>query len=226
MKNKLSRIIFLLVNTACLFLTASAQTPTVEKIEPPNWWANYSVNPVRILVRGTNLGGAKVLSPLNSGLKTYNYRASANGHYLFFDVEIAPDAKIGKYTFKIETKTGTVNAPFEISQKLARVNRFQGYTPDDVIYFLMPDRFADGDVSNNDPAKSKGLYDRSKTRSYHGGDLQGVIDKLPYIKSLGVTAIWTTPVYDNNDKLDMKEVYDGQPFDRLSRLRRDGYVCG
>ena len=211
MKNKLRYIFFLLLTAHCSLLTAAAQTPTVEKIEPPNWWANYAVNPVRVLVRGTNLGGANVVAPNNSGLKTYNFRASDNGHYLFFDVEIAPDAKAGKYNLKIETKTGTTNTPFEISPKLSRVGRFQGYTPDDVIYFLMPDRFADGDVSNNDPAKSKGLYDRTKGRHYHGGDLQGVIDKLPYLKSLGVTAIWTTPVYDNNDKFDTKEVYSGVP---------------
>ncbi len=162
-------------------------------------------------MRGTNLGGANVVAPNNSGLKAYNFRASDNGHYLFFDVEIAPDAKVGKYALKVETKSGTVNAPFEISPKLSRAGRFQGYTPDDVIYFIMPDRFADGDVSNNDPAKSKGLYDRAKGRHYHGGDLQGVIDKLPYLKSLGVTAIWTTPVYDNNDKFDTKEVYPSVP---------------
>jgi neopullulanase len=191
----------------CQLLVTNAQTPTVEKIEPPNWWANYSINPVRVLVRGTNLSGANVVAPSGSGLKAYNFRASENGHYLFFDVEIPADAKVGKYNFQIQTKTGNVSAPFEISPKLSRAGRFQGYTPDDVIYFLMPDRFADGDPSNNDPAKSKGLYDRSKTRYYHGGDLQGVIDKLPYLKSLGVTAIWTTPVYDNNDKPDMKEMY-------------------
>ncbi|MCY7374924.1 MAG: cyclomaltodextrinase N-terminal domain-containing protein [Pyrinomonadaceae bacterium] len=211
MKNKLRYIGFLLLTAYCLLLTAQAQTPTVEKIEPPNWWANYAVNPVRVLVRGTNLNGANVIAPINSGLKAYNFRASDNGHYLFFDVETAPETKAGKYNFKIETKTGTVNAPFEISPKLSRQNRFQGYTPDDVIYFLMPDRFADGDVSNNDPAKSKGLYDRKQGRHYHGGDLQGVIDKLPYLKSLGVTAIWTTPVYDNNDRLDTKEIYPGVP---------------
>ena len=200
----------------CLFLSfvvwsellvANSQTPTVEKIDPPNWWANYSINPVRVLVRGQNLGGANVIAPMNSGLKTYNFRASDNGHYLFFDVEIAPQAKAGKYLLKIVTSGGSADAPFEVAEKLPRQNRFQGYTPDDVIYFLMPDRFADGDQSNNDPAKSKGLYDRSKTRFYHGGDLQGVIDKLPYLKSLGVTAIWITPVYDNNDKLDLKEMY-------------------
>jgi len=211
MKNKLHHFIFLLLIAYCSLLTANAQTPTVEKIDPPNWWANMTVNPVRVLIRGKNLSGANVLSPMNSGLKTYNFRHSENGHYLFFDVEIVPNTKAGKYNFKVETRNGFVNAPFEISQKMPRQNRFQGYSPDDVIYFLMPDRFADGDQSNNDPPKSKGLYDRSKGRHYHGGDLQGVINKLPYLKSLGVTAIWTTPVYDNNDKPDTKEVYEGVP---------------
>jgi neopullulanase len=211
MKNKSRCIIFLLLTAYCLLLTAQAQTPSVEKIEPPGWFANYSINPVRVLVRGKNLSGANVLSPVGSNLKTYNFRASENGHYLFFDLEIAPDAKIGKYNFKIETKNGFVNLPFEIQPKINRAGKLRGYTPDDVIYFLIPDRFADGDRSNNDPPKSKGLYDRAKGRHYHGGDLQGVIDKLPYLKSLGVTAIWTTPVYDNNDRPDTKEVYPGMP---------------
>jgi len=211
MKNKTHYFIFLLLTVYCSLLTVQAQTPTIEKVEPPNWWANYSVNPVRVFVRGTNLSGANVVAPPNSNLKTYNFRASENGHYLFFDVEIAPTAKTGKYNLQIQTRGGNVNAPFEISQKIDRRNRLQGYTPDDVIYFLMPDRFADGDNANNDPAKSKGLYDRKKGRHYHGGDFQGVIDKLPYLKSLGVTAIWTTPVYDNNDKPDTKEVYPGMP---------------
>ena len=194
-----------------LFLSTGifAQTPTVEKIDPPNWWADYSTGSVRVLVRGTNLTGAKVVG--EKGLTAGNVKISANGHYLFADVTIPKTAKVGKYNLKITTAAGTVNAPFEISAKINRTGRFQGYTPDDVIYFLMPDRFADGDTSNNDPAKSKGLYDRSKGRHYHGGDLQGVIDKLPYLKSLGVTAIWTTPVYDNNDKVDTIEVYPGVP---------------
>jgi neopullulanase len=74
----------------------------------------------------------------------------------------------------------------------------------------MPDRFADGDPSNNDPDVSRGLYDRSPSlRYYHGGDLQGIINRLPYLKELGVTAIWLNPVYDNN-KLNTREMYDGQ----------------
>ncbi len=199
---------FILLLTFATF----AQSPTVEKVDPPNWWAGMQINPVRVLVRGKNLQGARVLSPQNSGLKTYNYRSSDNGHYFFFDVEIAKFTKVGKYNLKIVTEKGANNVPFEISPKLDRTGRFRGYTPDDVIYFLLPDRFADGDTSNNDPAKSKGLYDRKFGRHYHGGDLQGLIDNLGYIKSLGVTAIWTTPVYDNNDKPDYKEMYEGMPF--------------
>ncbi len=101
MKNKTHYFIFLLLVAYCLLLTAQAQTPTIEKVEPPNWWANYSVNPVRVLARGTNLSGANVIAPPNSNLKTYNFRASENGHYLFFDVEIAPTAKTGKYNLQI-----------------------------------------------------------------------------------------------------------------------------
>ena len=209
MRNRLHNIVFLLLTAYCLLLTAHAQTPTVEKIEPPNWWANMTISTVRVMVRGTNLNGAKVVS--EKGLTASNIKISANGHYLFADVTIPKTAKIGKYDLKITTANGTTNAEFEISAKMPRNGRFQGYTPDDVIYFLMPDRFADGDTSNNDPTKSKGLFDRTKGRHYHGGDLQGVINKLPYLKSLGITAIWTTPVYDNNDKLDTKEVYDGVP---------------
>lgn len=213
MKSKLQTFVFLLLTAYCLLLTANAQSPTVEKVEPPSWWVNSSVKTVRVMLRGTNFtNNAKVLAPDGSGLRPANPKASANGHYLFFDLTIAENTKVGKYNFKIQTDKGFVDAPFEIFQPLPRTGNYQGFLPDDVIYFLLPDRFSDGDPSNNDPAKSKGLYDRKGGRLYHGGDLQGVINHLDYIKSLGATAIWTTPVYDNNDKPDTKEVYPGMPF--------------
>ena len=193
-----------------LTLAALAQSPTVEKIDPPNWWAGMTVNPVRVLLRGTSLMGANIVVPKDSGLQTSNLKSSENGHYLFFDLTIAPTAKQGRYKLIVSKQNGSTSFDFDILSRASRAGKYQGFTPNDVIYLLMPDRFADGDPTNNDPAKSKGLYDRAKTRRYHGGDLQGVIAKLPYLKSLGITAIWTTPVYDNNDKLDTKEVYDGE----------------
>jgi glycosidase len=195
-----------------LFLAVAifAQSPKVEKVEPSNWWANHSINPVRLLIRGENLTGARVVSN-SRDLRVGNFRTSANGHYLFVDMTIDRSTRVGKHDLRIATQNGNTDFQFEVSQKMPRENRFRGFTPDDVIYFLIPDRFADGDQSNNNPAKSPGLLDRSKGRHYHGGDLQGVINHLDYIKSLGVTAIWTTPVYDNNDRFDTKEVYPNVP---------------
>ena len=129
------------------------------------------------------------------------------GTYLFVDVFIDEQAKAGMRQLRIKTSAGKAEAKFEISAPLSRQGRFQGFTPDDVIYFIMPDRFADGDQANNNPAKSPGLYDRSKGRYYHGGDFKGIIDHLPYLKDLGVTAIWINPVYDNTDRPDEREMY-------------------
>ena len=191
-------------------LTTPAQAPSVEKIDPPNWWLQSTINPVRVLIRGKDLTGAKIESN-NPGITASNFKTSANGKFLFADIKIRESVQAGNYSLKVTTARGTTDAPFGIFTAQQQYGNYSGFSTDDVIYFLMPDRFADGDSTNNDPAKSKGLYDRKKARHYHGGDLQGVIDKLGYLKSLGATAIWTTPVYDNADRTDTLEVYPGMP---------------
>ena len=188
--------------TAIIFAPSlvSAQSPVVSaapqvsKVEPPNWWTNHSINPVRLLVRGTNFQNAQVKS-LDKHLKVSNIRVNLRGDYLFFDVTIAPNAKVGKYDFEISTASGKTNVPFEISAPLDVSKNFQGITNDDVIYLLMPDRFSDGDQSNN-----QGV-DRTNPRAWHGGDIRGVINHLDYFKELGVTTIWLTPWYDNSDEV-------------------------
>ena len=169
-----------------------------------------TINPVRVLVRGANLSGARIESS-TPGITAANFITSANGHYLFADIRIAENVQPRKYMLKIASGGGSIDLPFEVFTPQQRLGNYQGFLPDDVIYFVFTDRFADGDPANNDPAKSKGLYDRRKGRHYHGGDLQGVIDKLPYIRSLGSTVIWTTPFYDNADRPDTKETYPGMP---------------
>ena len=185
----------------------NANAPAVLKVEPPNWWVGHSINPVRVLIRGQNLTGARVES-MGAGLKAGLTRINAAGTYLFVDVVIDPQAKPGRRELRITTPGGTVNAPFDISAPLTRAGRFQGFSTDDVIYLLMPDRFSDGDPANNDPPQSRGLYDRAHKFRYHGGDFQGIINHLPYLKDLGVTAIWLTPWYDNvnhPDEIEKKE---------------------
>ncbi len=159
------------------------------------------------MVRGTGLTGAQF--KVARGFRAANVRVNERGTYLFADLTISNSARPGPVSISIATAEGSVAVPFEIASPLPRAGRFQGFSADDLIYLIMPDRFANGDPSNDDPAISKGLFDRSKPRYYHGGDLQGVIDHLPYLKDLGVTAIWLNPVYDNVNHLNARETYDG-----------------
>ncbi|HEX8558485.1 MAG TPA: alpha-amylase family glycosyl hydrolase [Pyrinomonadaceae bacterium] len=191
---------------AAAAVCAAQAPPSVTKVEPPDWWAGHSVNPVRVLLRGRDLGGARV-EAVGQGMRTGLVRVNESGTYAFVDVHVEPGASPGPRRLRVTTAAGATEAPFAVAAPLARAGRYQGFTPDDVIYFIMPDRFADGDRSNNDPPKSPGLYDRAKGRYYHGGDFQGVIDRLPYLKELGVTALWINPVYDNTDRLDEREMY-------------------
>jgi glycosidase len=198
-----------LVSLLCAFacVCAAQSAPAVLKVEPPNWWIGHSINPVRVLVRGTNLSGARV-EAVGAGLKTGLARINAAGTYLFVDVLIEPQAKPGRRALRITTASGMTDAPFDINAPLSRAGRFQGFSTDDVIYLLMPDRFSDGDSTNNDPPESRGLFDRANKFRYHGGDFQGIINRLPYLKDLGVTALWLTPWYDNvnhPDEIEKKE---------------------
>lgn len=198
----------------CSIPALAQNAPEVQKVEPPNWWAGQSIgsrdNPLRLLIRGRNLTGAKAASN-NPALKLSNFKVNAAGTYLFADAILAKTAKPGDIPIEVITAGGRTEFKFEISTPLPRRENFQGFNADDVIYLIMPDRFANGDASNDDPAISKGLFDRGKGRRYHGGDLQGIIDRLPYLKDLGVTALWLNPIYDNNNRLDQKEVYDNDP---------------
>ena len=190
-----------------LSLCVSAQVPDVLKVDPPSWWTGSSVNPIRLLVHGKNLQGAQVRLS-GPGVRVVGApRVNDRGTYAFIDVAISPNATPGQRPITI----GSARASFEVLPPLDRRGRFQGFSTADVLYLIMIDRFSDGDRSNNDPPQSRGLYDPGNKFYYHGGDLQGVIDRLPYLKDLGVTALWLTPWYDNYDRLNEIELKEDKP---------------
>jgi len=164
----------LVIITIAAGMCAAQNAPQVLKVEPPSWWANHSINPVRVLIKGKNFESARV-EATGGGVTAKTAHVNAAGTYVFVDLIISPQAQPGERSLKISTSQGSVSARFEILPRLDRTGRFQGFTTDDVIYLIMTDRFSDGDPSNNDPPESRGLYDRSKPRYYHGGDFEGVI---------------------------------------------------
>lgn len=192
--NGIARVNFAVVLLLLLAGAAAAAPPVVSKVEPPNWWPNHSINPIRILITGSGFANATVTAP--AGFAISNQSGSANGHYLLFDLAIPSEAEPGEYPLRIRAGHAETEAPFHLDPPLPVGGRFAGFSPDDVIYLVMVDRFADGDPSND-----LAPHDRTQPHQYHGGDFQGIIDHLPYLKSLGVTAIWMTPIYDNSNRL-------------------------
>jgi neopullulanase len=196
----------LIIAAAVMSIVASANgvnafqqagRPFVSKVDPPSWWAGHTINPVRLLVRGQNLIGAGVRST-TPVLQTSGVLVNDSGTYLFVNVRISPAARPGSYPLILETRQGKATIPFTIEPPLAAKTHFQGVNADDVIYLIMPDRFANGDQTNDKPLGAPdAATDRKNPRAYHGGDLRGIINHLDYFKDLGVTALWLTPWYDN-----------------------------
>ena len=180
-----------LFGAACL-----AAAPAVTKVEPPNWWVPHTYNPVQILLTGSDLKGTAVTTAAK-GFKIEVRTASEDGRYLFVYLTIAKDVRPGSYRLQLKNPSGTGEFTFALDRPLETKGRFQGFTADDVIYLIMPDRFANGDPAN-DNLPEMAAADRTSNRAYHGGDLRGIRDRLPYLKDLGVTGVWMTPIYKNS----------------------------
>ncbi len=200
MKTFLRAALFILLSAAAL-----AQAPHVSKVEPPNWWIGLP-DPM-VLLTGEHLEDAKI-TVATQGVHVIRTEPGKNGHYVFVWLKLDAAMPPATADLSVTSPQGCAHALLPLAKRnLAAVtsnlnsNRnegFQGFGPNDVIYLIMPDRFADGDPGNNFP--NSGTYDRNNPRAYHGGDLKGIQQHLPYLKDMGVTTVWITPVYNNNDR--------------------------
>src|SRR5215208_3189483 len=117
----LSPLMFVCVASA---VCAAQRLPSVTKVEPPDWWAGHSINPVRVMLRGQNLGGARV-EAVGAGIKTGLVRVNDAGTYAFVDVFIDRDARPGNRLLRVSTVLGTADANFAVAEPLPRAGRFQ-----------------------------------------------------------------------------------------------------
>ena len=169
--------------------------PVITKIEPPSWWINLKPD-VMLLLSGRNLEATRVMCNLPS-VVVERTQATSGGDYLFVWLKIGAETKSGTAVCRLRTPTGTTSFELPLTARAMKLGRFQGLSQEDVIYLIMPDRFANGDPTNDEPADARRMHDRSNARAYHGGDLRGVRERLPYLKELGVTALWLTPILKN-----------------------------
>jgi glycosidase len=170
-------------------------TVKVTKIEPPNWWVGFTPE-VMLLLSGQDLEATHVSCNLPT-LPVSRTQATAGGKYLFVWLKIGVGTKPGTAVCRITAPKGTTSFELPLAARAPTLGRFQGLSADDVIYLIMPDRFANGDPTNDEPADAPGSHDRTNPRAYHGGDLRGVQNHLTYLKDLGVTTLWLTPVVKN-----------------------------
>jgi glycosidase len=173
--------------------------PVVTKVEPPNWWLHLTPE-VTLLLSGRNLEGTNVACNLPT-LRVSRTQATAKGNYLFVWLEIGAETKSGTAVCRVTTPSGTASFELPLAARAPTLGKFQGLSPEDVIYLIMPDRFANGDPSNDEPAnphETAAIHDRANPRAYHGGDLRGIREHLPYLKDLGVTTLWLTPIVKND----------------------------
>ncbi|MFA8341807.1 MAG: alpha-amylase family glycosyl hydrolase [Rhodothermaceae bacterium] len=190
---KIPHIIRLAVVVLFFSFFAQAQQIKVNKLEPANWWTDMKLNNVQLMVYGENLSNVTA-SFANAPAKVHNVK---NSNYCFVDVKIP--AKPGKYSLKLKNSSGTVEIDFPVYARENNPSNHKGFNNEDVIYLITPDRFANGDTGNDSVEGMKEAFDNTRL-GRHGGDLQGIINKLDYLKDLGITAIWLNPVVENDTK--------------------------
>jgi glycosidase len=169
--------------------------PSISKVEPPNWWVNLTPD-VMLLLTGKNLQVTHANCNLADVIVSRT-QSMADGQYLFVWLRLSPNLKSGTAICRVTTPKGQTSFELPLAARKQILARNQGLSLDDVIYLIMPDRFANGDPTNDEPKEFPGSHDRAKPRAWHGGDLRGVQDHLAYLKDLGVTTIWLTPIVKN-----------------------------
>ena len=201
MRRALCAVCVVLISSVCGPLVAAASdggAPVISRIDPPNWWAKLP-DPM-LLVYGQNLGDAH-FAVEGRGVRVEKTQASANGHFAFVWLA-TKSAGAQRLRIRAVNQAGSAEAAWEMKAREPETARHQGFSARDVMYLIMTDRFADGDRANDQPG-----FDPGAARGWHGGDLRGVDEHLDYLKELGATAVWLTPILSNGKEKDSYHGY-------------------
>ena len=165
----------------------------VGRVEPLSWWTGMKT-PLQLMVCGDGISRYDVRIEGGKGVKAGTVHKADSPDYLFVDVEISPDAVPGTYYIVFDDGTDKFKYSYEIAARSEGSAERGSFSTADMVYLIMPDRFANGDPSNDATDDTAEKPDRDGFFGRHGGDIQGIMDHLDYISDLGATAVWCTPL--------------------------------
>ncbi|REC46433.1 glycoside hydrolase family 13 protein [Chryseobacterium pennipullorum] len=179
--------------------SAAFSQKALERVEPSFWWKGMKNPELQILVYGKGIAGQEI--SLSDGIQIKDLQKVENPNYVFITVN-TNEITVPKFTINIKKNKKTLGSyVYELKQRNSGSADRESYTSKDVMYLIMPDRFANGDEKNDSTPDLIEKADRSMPNGRHGGDLKGIINHLDYIQNLGATAVWLTPVNEDNEKV-------------------------
>lgn len=179
-----------------LFLT-SLSFAQLQRVEPPFWWENMHRESLQILFYGKNIASHEVT--VSDQIPILNCTKTENPNYLFVTIP-TKNLKKGNLTFTFSQNKKKFTHTYEIKDRKENSRFRKSFDSSDLVYLIMPDRFANGDTSNDSHQSVIEKPNRNNINGRYGGDIKGIIQNLDYIKDLGVTALWSTPLCEDNDE--------------------------
>ena len=182
-----------------MMLVSSPVQAQIDRVAPPNWWIGFKDTSLQLMVKADGIKDAKV-SIDNKGVYLQQVHQADSPNYLFIDLEISDEAEAGKFKIDLQLRDkDDLSFDYELKARQVSSDKFEGFSSKDAIYLITPDRFANGDLSNDVVKTMKETsLDRNDDYARHGGDIQGIIDHLDYIREMGFTAIWSSPLLEND----------------------------
>jgi len=183
--------------TILLFISTIVNSKNiVNKVEPPFWWVGMKNPEVTLLLHGENLASYKPKLE-DDKAELVDVIKTENPNYLFLVLKINPNASSGLLNILLTGKQDDFNLNYKLEKRESRYKRV-GISSADAIYLITPDRFSNGNKENDNAGGLLEKVNRNLPEGRHGGDIQGIINKLDYIKDMGYTAIWSMPFLENN----------------------------
>ena len=182
-----------------LFLFSSlTYGQTIDKVEPPFWWAGMENQDLQLLIHGDQIGDLTA-STNAAGIKIQQTHKAESPNYLFVDIHISKEVLAQSFQIEFRKSNRLVQTiEYELKKRKEGSAQRIGFNSKDVLYLITPDRFANGNSQNDVNATLKEGLNRDKEYGRHGGDLQGIVDHLDYIQTMGFSSIWLNPVLTND----------------------------